>query len=242
MIHEKVHNVNLQLPKIICDQKLDPSRKQIKYPLPNTAGYTMLICGRPGSGKTSFMYSLIGNKKKGYNKVYDKVHVVMNPNSRSSLKGGFKNHKRVYDELSIENLEHIIEEAKEISSDDKSKSSLMILDDVGAELKNNDLQKILKSSQWNRRHNCLSTMFLLQSYKSLPLDIRKVASHLCLWKSTNSHETDLVHEELLSFLTKDEWFQIQRHCYRTKHDFIYAILDEQKLFRVSDQTFYELII
>ena len=241
MIQEKVHDVKLKLPKIICDRELDPERKQVKYPLPNTAGYTMLICGRPASGKTSFMYSLIANKGQGYNKIYNKVHVVMNPNSRTSLSGGFKQHKRVYDSLNMENLQEILEDAKEISHDDKSKASLLILDDVGSELKNNELQKLLKSSQWNRRHHCLSTMFLLQSYKSLPLDIRKVCSHLCLWKSTNSHETDLVHEELLSFLTKDEWFKIQRHCYRSKHDFIFAILDEQKLFRVSEQIFYELI-
>ena len=59
----------------------------IKEPFPNQS-FFWLICGKPGSGKTSLLINALSSKKENriYRKVFDKILLVMPKNSRKSIK------------------------------------------------------------------------------------------------------------------------------------------------------------
>jgi DNA replication protein DnaC len=64
------------------------------------------------------------------------------------------NLNEIYDKLEISTLEN--------------ESSLLILDDVGASLKNNSIQTLLRKLIYNRRHLKGHIIILLQSFMSCP--------------------------------------------------------------------------
>ncbi len=78
---ERRSDLNFKPPDFLCDKCI---HTQITPPLPSTA-HAMLICGAPGSGKTSMMVSLL-QEKQAHKKEFDQVFVVMPPSSARSLK------------------------------------------------------------------------------------------------------------------------------------------------------------
>ena len=46
----------------------------IPQPLPQSLNWFMLLCGRPGSGKTTLILNLIAKRGKLYNKKFDRVY------------------------------------------------------------------------------------------------------------------------------------------------------------------------
>lgn len=86
-----------------------------------------------------------------FRKAFDNVHVVMPSHSAASLKKDlFKDHDKMYDELTMDALEVILESAK--SKAERKHNNLLILDDVTADLKNSDIQQLLKQIVFNRHH------------------------------------------------------------------------------------------
>ena len=47
--------------------------ERIPKPLPQSQNWFMLICGRPGSGKTTLILNLVAKNGKNYNKKYSLV-------------------------------------------------------------------------------------------------------------------------------------------------------------------------
>jgi Cdc6-like AAA superfamily ATPase len=74
---------NLKAPNMLCDNCIDPN---IKAPFPNNSGYFMVICGIPGSGKTSTLINMLDRKNNIYYKKFDKISLVMPNSSRKSIK------------------------------------------------------------------------------------------------------------------------------------------------------------
>ena len=237
--------VDLPMPTITCDREIDATREQLQEPLPNCSS-TILFIGKPKSGKSSTAFSMLINKGKAYHKLFDQLHIVMPAGSRASIKSkALKTHKRVYDELTIESLGTIKDDIDELTEEgkDKSKHTLVIYDDMGAILKDGDLQREMKNMSWNRRHMNLSQWFLLQAYQSLPLNVRKVATHLYLWK-LGGIEMDLIYSELLMWLSKQEWLDLQRHVYNVDkygiHTCMFIDIEQQKMFRLTNNKYHLL--
>jgi len=76
-------------------------------------------------------------------------------------------------------------------------SSLLIMDDVTASLKNLEIQMLLKKIIFNRRHSLLSIICLVQNYNAMPLAIRKTISHLACYMPRNKKEMAAIWEELV---------------------------------------------
>ncbi len=72
-------------------------------------------------------------------------------------------------------------------------SSLLIMNDVMASLKNVEIQMLLNKIIFNRRrHYRLSIICLVQSYNAMPLAIRKTISYLACYKPRNKKEMSTI--------------------------------------------------
>ena len=109
----------------------------------NAYSFNVFI-GKPGSGKMSLLIGFITSKGKNeiYKKSFNNVIVIMPTSSRYSIvKNPFKDHHddKMYDELSFDRINDIYNKILNASSENEN--TLLIMDDVGASLKNLDIQK-----------------------------------------------------------------------------------------------------
>ena len=223
----KRSQLDFKPPDFLCDKVIHP---QITPPLPQTA-HAMLICGAPGSGKTSMMVSLL-QEKQAYRKVFDHVFVVMPPSSARSLKKNiFAEHDKMFDDLDVDTMETILEQTRE--STKEKENSLVIIDDFGAALKDKDIQRQLKELIWNRRHLRTSIWILVQSYVSVPLQLRKAVSHLIAYKPRNKVEFHKIFEELIQ-LPKETAEDLMRFIFDKKYTFMFADCSTGELYKKFD--------
>ena len=182
--------------KMTCDT---PLSTKIPHPLPREC-HRMIICGAPGSGKTSLATSLL-LKGGAYYRVFDRIWVIQPPNSRASYaKDPWQGHDHVFDELTADVLEQIITEAKQLAADDKH--SLLFVDDQAYQLKSKPIERNLRELFFNARHLHLSSWIVTQTLRSVPDKLRKSASHLLTFEPANRIEAKIIAEEYLFLDTK----------------------------------------
>lgn len=215
-IEEGTSDVQLSLPKFLCDHKLG---EHIPEPVPNCHFFTA-ITGSAGTGKTSMMVGLLTGKgeKRIYRKVFTHINVFIPQSSLRSIKGDpFKNHpsEKMYDTLDLPSLLEVRARCEEAA--EEGNMSLILIDDMAAELKNKEIQKTLLNIILNRRHIRTSIMILSQAYRLMPLVIRKQLSHLISYKPKNKKEIESLFEELV-FLDKKDAEELLRYVYKEKHD------------------------
>ena len=224
---EKRSDLAFQPPEFLCDKCI---HTQIKPPLPQTA-HAMLIVGAPGSGKTSMMVSLL-QEKQAYRKAFDQVFVVMPPSSARSLKKNiFEDHDKMFDDLTYETLESILDQTRESTKD--KLNSLVIIDDFGAALKDNEIQRQLKELIWNRRYLRTSIWILVQSYVSVPLQIRKAVSHLMAYKPRNKIEFHKIFDELVQ-LPRETANDLNRFIFDIKYNFMFLDCSTGEIYKKFD--------
>ena len=224
----KRSQLDFKPPEFLCDKCI---HTQITPPLPSTA-HAMMICGAPGSGKTSMMVSLL-TEKQAYRKAFDHVFVVMPPSSARSLKNNiFDKHDKMFDDLDYDTLENILEQTRE--STKEKENSLVVLDDFGAALKDNDIQRQLKELIWNRRHLRTSIWILVQSLVSVPLQLRKNVSHLITFKPRNKLEFHKIFEELIQ-LPKETAEDLLRFIFDKKYAFMFANCTSGDVYKKFDR-------
>ena len=122
-ITEKLPEKKICLKKF--DFSCDDKDLSIPEPLPQTQNWFMMICGKPGSGKSSLILNLCCKRGKIYNKKYDRIY-LFSP-SLSTMKGNpFEDlpEDQKYDELDLDVIENILEEIA-----DSGDKILFILDD-----------------------------------------------------------------------------------------------------------------
>lgn len=229
--------LNLDIPSFTCDNS--PLGEHLnKYEMLshlNSYSFTAVI-GRPGSGKTSLVISFLTGKadKKVFRKVFNHVVVVMPSSSRNSLKKNiFKNHpgEKLYEELTYETISTIYENLLE-SSENKQKT-LLILDDVGASMKNNEIQKLLRKIIYNRRHLKVHIICMLQSYISIPKEVRKLITNVFLFKPSKVEMQNFC-EELFE-TKKDKAIEIMNFVYDKPHEYLMLNVENQKMYKGFDE-------
>jgi len=190
----KHKKLKLNLPEFLCDYKLN--KKMDDYQMlshMNCFSFDVYI-GKPGSGKTSILISFLTNKSI-YKKVFNNVLVVMPSCSIQSMKKNiFKDHDedKMYNELTYQSLNDIYN--KLLSYSEENETTLLIMDDVGASLKNNEIQKILKTIIYNRRHLKTKIIMLCQSFLSIPREIRKLINNCILFKPSKLEMENFMNE------------------------------------------------
>jgi len=232
--------IDLKIPEFTCDN--NPIGEHLnKYDMLshlNCYNFSVLI-GKPGSGKTSLLISMLEGKKKNkvFRKCFNNILLVMPPSSIHSMKNNiFKKHDedKMYDELSISTINDIYNKLLTYSEDNEN--TLLIMDDVGASLKNNDIQKTLKTIIYNRRHLKVTIIMLCQSYLSIVKEIRKLITNIFMFKPSKT--------EMINFM--EELFECKKDAaldllslYEDKHDYLMLNVDSQKIYHMFDEVIIE---
>jgi len=206
----------------------DDIDESIPKPLPQSLNWFMLICGRPGAGKTSLILNLLAKRGKNYNQKFDKVYVF------SPSLGTLKNNPfevipddQMYTELNNEDLENILEDMK----DSGEKVCFLIDDCVNDIKKSTALQRTLCKILMNRRHLCgeggsCSVMLTTQVYNKIPAPVRKTASHVFLYHTRNKKELESIFDELI-LIPKEKYYEILKYTFDKKHNFLYIDIDKE---------------
>ena len=134
------------------------------------------------------------------------------------------------DELSLEFIHKLHTQGEVNPMMKPPQNGLVYLDDVGSDLKDKNIQKKLKQLIWNRRHLRTSIVMLCQSYKSIPLDLRKTSSHLVCFKPSNLSEWQAIGSELLA-LPQSSMQDLYDSVYQEPHDLLFAETNSGKLYR-----------
>jgi Poxvirus A32 protein len=229
----------LDIPEFTCDD--NPLGTHLnKYEMLshlNSFSFTAII-GKPGSGKTSLLVSFLTGKgdQKVFRKVFDHILLVMPNTSRQSMKKNpFKNlpEERTFEELNHDSINTIYNKLHEYS--EEKEKTLLILDDVGAVLKNLELGKRLRQIIYNRRHLKVHIVILLQSFMSIPKEIRKLITNCFMFKPSKV-EMENFCEELFE-TKKDMAIEIMKVAYENtkEHNYIMLNVESQKMYRKFDE-------
>jgi hypothetical protein len=200
----------------------DEIEESVPKPLPQMLNFFMLICGRPGSGKTTLILNLICKRGKMYNKKFDKIF-VFSPSLLTLKDNPFEDlpEEQMDTELTEENLTLALENVKE-----SGEKCLFILDDVVNDMKRSSaVQTLLSKMLMNRRHlagagGSCSFIITTQVYNKIPAPIRKTASHIIIFHTKNKKELDTIFDELIIIPQKD-FYEILKYCFDKKNHFLY---------------------
>jgi hypothetical protein len=225
---EKRSDLKLKPPTMHCDK---PIASGIKPPLPNTA-FFMAILGQCGSGKTSFAVSLLTDMN-AYRAKFDNVELVIPESSLASIGNkAIQKHDKIHYDLNYETLEDIHERAQNATKD--GETTLVLIDDFSASLKQNDLQTLFKHMVLARRHLRLSVMMISQTYNAIPLNLRKNINWIVLFKAANKAEYKGVFSELI-WMEEKKADSLMTWLYQKPHDFLLLDITNNTFHRNFDR-------
>jgi predicted ATPase len=224
----------LKRPTFLVDGKLDNKLDDYEVTkLMNKSNFTLFL-GPAGSGKTSMIVSLL-NTPELFRKVYHTIYLFMGKNSRDSIKGSFFDKQippeQIYDDLVEENLSEVYDKIRDDA--EQGFLSLILLDDVQRQLKNKDVEKLLLHIINNRRHLKTSIWCANQNYINLPRPIRMGLTNIFCWKVKKREIENLLTEQIE--LSKDNFENVLKHCFKETHDFIFLDTISQRLFSNWDE-------
>jgi len=234
---KKNPKLDLTIPQFVCDNNPlgDHLTKYEMLQHLNCFGFTGLI-GKPGSGKTSLLVSFLTGKgeKKVFRRVFDNVLVVMPETSRGSMKKNpFKKHPpdKMFEDLDYPTIQTIYD--KLIAASEQKETTFLILDDIGASMKNKEIQKLLRKIIYNRRHLKVHIFVLLQSFMSIPKEVRKLFTNLIMFKPSKVEFQNLFDELFECY--KDRALDIMNFVYDKPHQYLFLNIETQKMYKNFDE-------
>lgn len=230
-------NEKPNLPKcdMICDGGLHKKLNDFEVLQHLNQHSTTLLIGRPGSGKTSLLYSLF-KSKQCLKKVFHKIYMVMPSASGASIKNNIFDalpDEQKYNSLDEETIDEIY---NEIKASPKKENKVIIFDDCASQLKNKYIQRQFRDLCFNRRHYSTSIIVLSQTYFSVPKDIRKVFNNLFIFKCSKVELTAIFEEQIE--LNKDYVLPISKLVFDKPYQYMMINTDTQKMYK----GFNEIII
>ena len=216
--------------QMLCDDGLDPKLNAYDLTKFLNCHQASVIVGKPASGKTSVLYSFFKSKKL-LKSVYDKIFLFQPETSRASMKDPIFDalpDEQKFNELSLETLQDMESQLEG--------NSVIIFDDMTAYLKDGSIQKKLKELIYNRRHLHLSIFFLVQTWLSVPKDIRKIFTNLFIFR-VNKAEFKTISDEMIEGHS-DKTDEILRLVYDKPHQFLFINVDSQRCFKNYDEILF----
>jgi GTPase SAR1 family protein len=206
--------------------KLRSMKMLTNAPIPGNEGriferynFSLLVCGSPGSGKTTLILSQLTNPGGLFYKKFNKVY-IFSPSLNTVEKKIELPSEQIFDSFDIEILQDIISEQKEnlTNTEELPDEILIIFDDMMTEI-SKDNSKIFTKMIMNRRHLHISVICICQVFNKIKAHIRKGFSDTILLNTNNKKELESIRDELTNF-DKHEWRDIIKYCFKSPHDFI----------------------
>jgi len=229
-----------KLPKVhmLVDDVID--EKLTKFPAIKqcfSTSNTTLICGGTGSGKTTWLIQMM---KTVFKKVYHQIFLIIPENSLNSIDPKdniFSKHldpEDIYHSYDVETLEEIYEKIKDNASE--GYYSLLLIDDMGDQLKNKAEAKLLQSMFLKNRHLRLSVFMLCQNFYQAPKIVREISNNAILF-NTNKSQNEKFFEQMLT-LKKKNFDELMKLC-PTTHDYILVSLKHKKIYHNWNEVVFE---
>jgi hypothetical protein len=194
------HNNNLPPTKPVYEN-FGVYLDDINENLPRHNGTIWAIIGKGGSGKSSLFLSLFKSSHFLRGK-FDEIHYIVREGSFNSVKNNpFSVHDKIHFDLTADLLHEIHEDclerkAESIENDKDIEHTCIIIDDFGAQLKDNEIQYALKQIMNVARHANLYIVFICQTYKMIPAELRRILTHVTIFRC-NNEEWELITKEVL---------------------------------------------
>ena len=228
-----------QVFKFSCDDEME----QVPYPLPKSI-FRMACIGKSGSGKSNLIQALTQStgKRRIYNKKFSNVFIV-SPSVHSQTNKPKLPEDRFY--TSVKDLNKIFDRIQ--SEDGMEGRTLIILDDIGSEIKKAGEETIiLKKLMNNGRHigrpimdeetgeqiesGAVSVIIAAQKLTQLPPYIRHQLTHLAIFDCRNTKsELITLYEEFFS-TEKSIFNEILYRVFTTPYNFIFVDTKSSEIF------------
>lgn len=196
-------------------------------------GAIALYIGSGGSGKSSF---LLNQMKTVYKKKFHHIHYFCPSASFLSVANHpFKNHDKVYHELTAEGLNDLREELIKIKEDrdedDDNEYTLVIIDDFANNIKDKALLRELNSMLIKARHLNCSFIFTVQSYLYFPKILRKQLTWASIFNGVrNKEELATITKELIK-MKEDDMKQLYDYVFDVPYNHLDIDLFEDKFYK-----------
>ena len=211
-------------------------------------GMIYILTGSGGSGKTNLLLNLFKNRHCYRGKFHNIFYFCPQSSFLSVLNHPFKNHSRVYHELTVDILMSIYEQLNDLKEEKNKNDSdsddepeieynCIIIDDFADSLKSKDIESVLNTFIIKARHLRCAFIFTLQSYYYFPKILRKQITYITIFKPKNIAEFDSIAHELLN-LNKEDGLKLYNYIY----DESYSHLDLDTVQNKVYKNFNELIL
>jgi hypothetical protein len=214
--------------KMKCDTILHKKLEKFELTKFLNVHSTNLLIGKPKSGKTSLLYSFFQSKEL-FRRVYHNVYLFQPNHSRTSMNDdifGTLPEEQKYDELTYENLKDVM---TAIKNEESKYNNCIIFDDMGSYLKNKETMTLFKDLVFNRRHYHTSIFFLVQTFYSVPREIRRLFSNMFIFR-TSKEELQNIFEEVIE-IKSDIIPEISKLVYDKPYEYLFVNTDTQRMFK-----------
>ncbi len=229
----KQKKVNLEI-----DLSLDvPYKNKIEiHPNLPTIPFYLLSEGAGNSGKTLCTVSLVSNYKSYFK---ESTFIFTNSRCPTLMKMAKKFKAKVFDDIYSPNgsnrVEQILkkQEMRE-ESDLPVKNVLLIFDDFISNSELNKRRGSLTKLFSMARHFQVSMVFTSQSWTLIPSPVRRMATDVIAFSTSNNKELKSLADELCNFVTEEEWKVIFEFATKEKHNFLYCQILKKRFLKNFD--------
>jgi len=215
---EVLDKPNLKKVNMLVDDVIDP--KLLKYPMVEdlfSRTSFNIICGKPGAGKTSIITNFV---KTIFKKAFEHILVFMPEGSRRSIENDIYGKQLppgdLYDALTADNLEDVIEKLNE--SSEEGENTLLLIDDFQSALKDPDIRKRLQTIVTRMRHLRCTIFILQQNFQKLPKFLRELVTNVITFNIGKSQLNKLFEETVQ--LDKEKFQNLIDLAFKEKNDYI----------------------
>ena len=232
---------NLPICKMNCDVELNPNLNRYSLTKFLNKSQSSMIIGKPGSGKTSLLYALFKSKNPTlFRDVFENIFIFQPKESSNSMTDKiFHNNlpdENIFYDLTAETLQSVFDRIKEDNESDEYEGTLnhcILIDDFTAHLRDNPVIKsILKEILMNRRHLHISIFFIVQSYKSVEPDIRRLIDNYFIYK-TSKQGLEQIFSEIVELPSK-YIYPISNLVFDKKYNFLFINTETKTLMKNWD--------
>ncbi len=201
---------DLPICKMSCDVELNKNLNKYKLTSFLNKSQSTMIIGKPGSGKTSLLYALFKSEKPTlFRDVFENIFIFQPKESSNSMTDKIFHDnlpdENIFYDLTEDTLSEVFNRIKEENESDEYEGTLnhcILIDDFTAHLRDNPIIKnLLKEILMNRRHLHISIFFIVQSFKSVEPDIRKLIDNYFIYK-TNKQGLEQIFSEVIELPSK----------------------------------------